>query len=258
MILNPEHNPQLATILVDIDAIFDTRAGTIAKISKDKMTAALRGDYFSRKSDHFSDVDSQEFFKLYRERDIVTLSLSMITHVVTLLKDFVARVNITSESAPIKKVPKIDINIHPYKIPESVISMIIKALKVTIDDNVDVDWVDYPPEDLHYDLLKHTYDHAIMYSVGPLIEAQAEDWEKRNKGIPELTVFTPLLCHSENKAEVPDDMLMAAEEVEKMLSPVLNVMQLPIQFFCLVIDPRMFTRPDAPEGAPGLNEVSEK
>lgn len=255
MITNPEHNPQLASMLVEIDAIYDTRAGTLARINKDLYLSTLARGYFTRTSDHFEDIDSEVFHKLYRERDAVTLSLSMTTQIVLLIKDFVARVNVTSLTAPIKKVPRIDINIHPYKIPDKTADLIAKALKSVINDRVEVGWVNYAPKDLHYDLLKHTYDHAIMYNVGTLIEAQASDWEKRNKGIPDLTVFTPVLCHSPKKEDVPSDITAMASEVEKCLSPVLNVMQVPIQFFCTVLDPRMLSASNAPEGA---SEVTEE
>jgi hypothetical protein len=174
----------------------------------------------------------------------------MTTQIISLIKDFVARVNVTSLSAPVKKVPRIDINIYPYEIPEPIIDNIVKALKAVINDRVEVGWVRYSPEDLHYDLLKHTYDHAIMYSIGPLIEAQAQDWEKRNRGIPDLTIFTPVLCHAPDKEDVPEDITAMASEVERSLAPVLNVMQIPIQFFCTVLDPRMLAVSSAPEGAP--------
>lgn len=250
MMQSPEHAPQLASMLVELDAIYDTRAATLARISKEKYLQVLVQDYFVRKSDHFDGVDSQQFFQLYRERDSVTLSMAMTTHVVSLLKDFVARVNIAAVSAPIKKVPNIDINIYPYKLTDKQADLICMGLRAAIADRCEVNWVNYSPEDLHYDLLKHTYDHAVMYSIGPLLEAQSQDWEKRNKGIPDLTVFTPLLCHSKDKTEVPSDMVATAMEVEKAISPILNLMQVPVQFFCTVLDPRMFKPDDTPEGVP--------
>jgi hypothetical protein len=250
MIAAPEHGQQLACMLVELDTIYDTRAGTLARMGKDVYVKAIAQGYFGRTSDHFPDVNSAEFQKLYRERDCVTLSRSMTTQIISLIKDFVARVNVTSLSAPVKKVPRIDINIYPYEIPEPIIDNIVKALKAVINDRVEVGWVRYSPEDLHYDLLKHTYDHAIMYSIGPLIEAQAQDWEKRNRGIPDLTIFTPVLCHAPNKEDVPEDITAMASEVERSLAPVLNVMQIPVQFFCTVLDPRMLAVSSAPEGAP--------
>jgi hypothetical protein len=250
MIGQPEHGQQLACMLVELDTIYDTRAGTLARMGKEVYVNAIAQGYFTRISDHFPGVDSEEFQRLYRERDSVTLSRSMTTQIISLIKDFVARVNVASLSAPVKKVPRIDINIYPYEIPEKIIDLLVRALKTVINDRVDVGWVRYSPADLHYDLLKHTYDHAIMYSLGPLLEAQAQDWEKRNRGIPDLTVFTPVLCHAVKKEDVPDDIAGVASEVERSLSPVLNVMQIPIQFFCTVLDPRMLAVSDAPEGAP--------
>lgn len=235
--LNPEHAPQYACMLVDLDSILDTRLGTIAKFGTEAYGKVIQMGYYQRKSDHFFGIDPVKYRELYRERDAVTLSGSMITHVVSLIKDFCTRVNITSHTAPIQRVPRIDINTYPYKIPDSVMELIIKAIHVHINEKADIHYVHYSPEDLHYDLVKFTYDHIVMYDISPWLNAQAEDWERRNKGMPEVTVFFPALHQGEKISDIPEDITELADDVTRMLAPIINPMQLPIQMFCSVFDP---------------------
>lgn len=249
--MTPEHNPQHAQMLVELDAILDTRLGTIAKFGREAYVQALAGGYYFRNSDHFEGIDPVKFRQLYRERDAVTLSLSMISHVITLIKDFVARVNVVSVSAPVKKVPRVDINMYPYNPPKRVQAMMEKAIRALVKDRFDMSFVRYSPSDLHYDLVKFTYDHLVMYHLGPWLEANAEDWKRRDRGLPDVTVFFPALHMGEDKSEIPDDISVMADDVNRELSPILNPMQVPARFFCAVLDPAMLTQGSPEAEAPG-------
>lgn len=231
------HNQQLACLLVDMDSIFDTRLGTIAKFGKEAYATVLMNGYYTRRSDHFAGIDPIKYRELYNDRDPLTLSGSMITHVVSLIKDFVARVNITSASSPVKAIPTVHINTYPYDPPDYVMQTIMKGLKVHIQDKFDISYVRYSPQDLHYDLVKFTYDHLIMYEIGPWLSAQAEDWLRLNRGLPDVTVFFPTLHRGENLKDIPEDIASIADDVNKELAPIINPMQIPIQFFCSAFDP---------------------
>lgn len=242
MKFSPDHSPQLATMLVELDSILDTRQGTLAKFGTEAYVKALTHGYYSRPSDHFVGIDPKEYFRLYRERDAVTLSMSTITHCVSVLKDFVKRVNIISASSPINKRPRIEVNTYPYNPPDKVLELLKKGLGVLINDSFDIGFVRYSPKDLHYDLVKFTYDHMVMYDIGPWLEAQAEDWKRRNRGLPDVTVITPALYHTQNYDEVTEDVGNVADEVARTLSPLVNVLQMPIPMFCSVYNP--FLEPD--------------
>lgn len=255
--ITPEHNPQCAAMLVDISALYDMRLGTIAKFGKEAYVKALAGGYYSRRSEHFEGIDPVKYHELYRERDAVTLSMSMITNIVSLIKDFVTRVNVVSATAPVKKTPRVDINVWPLNPPKRVMDLILKALQVHIADRVDLGYVRYSPEDMHYDLIKHTYDHLIMYELGPWLSAQAEDWARRNKGLPDVTVFFPMLHRGMNKEEIPEDITMMADDFAREIAPILNPMQLPIQFFCSVLDPWLLRPKEPGDEAPSSDEGVE-
>lgn len=231
------HAVQYAAMLIDLDCILDTRHGTLAKFGTSALAKALTTGYFTRNSDHFFGIDPDEYFRLYRERDAVTLSMSVMSHGVSIMKDFVKRVHLVSASAPINKIPRVDVNIWPYDLTDAITARIDKALRVVVDDKFDMSFVSYKPEDLHYDLIKFTYDHLCMYNIGPLIEHHAVDWERRGRGLPDVTVFTPMLSHSQDAKEVPDDITATIEKMAAALAPVLNVMFLPINFFCTIVNP---------------------
>lgn len=222
----------LASMLVSLDALLDTRLGTIGQFGREKYRGVLLSDYGSRRSDHFDGIDMQEYRRLYKERGAVTLSLSMMTHIVSFIKDFVTRVNITSASAPVQVIPKVDINVYPFNPPEHICNRLCQALLANIGQRAKVSWVRYSPEDLHYDLVKHTYDHMVFYDLGEWLNAQVEDWEKRNRGLSDVTVVFPMLHMAQNIEDVPEEIATLADQINAELSPVINPLQLPIQFFC--------------------------
>ncbi len=255
MLENP-HKTQLARMLVDLDSILDTRGGTIAKFGKEAYAKVLLGGYFTRVSDHFDGIDPQKYRELYSQRDAVTLAGSMMTHITSLIADFVHRVNMVSASSPVKAVPKIDINVYPYQIPDQIIELIIKSLKIHIQDKVEIDHVSYRPEDLHYLHIKHTYDHMVMYDVSAWLEVQIPEWQNLNRGLPDLTVFSPILSREPDQSKVSKDVPSEAEEVSRMLAPLLNFVQVPVQFFCTVLDPRsLSTSPGAEAPEEGKSAV---
>lgn len=230
-----EHHPHaipLAHMLVSVDALFDTRLGTIGKMGVDLYAKVIASNYGGRNSDHFPDVPADIYRKLYNERDAVTLSLSMTTHVVSLIKDFCARVNIASATSPVKAHPKVDVNFWPYQMPDKIAKQICEALALVIQEPAEIDFVNYSPEDLHYDVVKHTYDHLVFYNIGEWLSAQAEDWEKGNRAFSSATVFFPMLHWAEKAEDVPEDITGIADETNRRLAALFNPMQLPIQFFC--------------------------
>lgn len=250
MNFSDSHSPELAAMLVELDCILDTRLGTIGKFGKEEYLGALTHGYFSRTSDHFFGIDPETYQRLYRERDAVTLSMSNITHIVSVVKDFVKRVNTISATAPVIRVPRIDVNLYPYNPPQRVKDMIEESLRVLLEERVDIGFVRYSPDDLHHDLVSLNYDHLIMYDVGAWVTAQAHNWKKIGKAHPNVTLFMPILCHAKNIADVPDDVPVMAEQVDRALTPLINIMQIPVVFFSSVVNPfeAKIPSPD-PEGA---------
>lgn len=253
MMVKDTHGAALACMLVELDCLFDTRLGTIAKIARDQYAQVLVSGYFSRSSDHFEGIDSKLFEESYAARDAVTLSLSMMTHVPGIIKDFATRVNITSASSPVKVKPSLHVNTYPYHIPERVEKMLTNALLSHIQEPIEISFVRYSPQDLFYDLVKFTYDHLVMYNTGAWLDAQAQEWADRERGLPDVTVMCPMISLAKNKNDVPKDVSEDANAVAQALSPVINLFPMPVQFFCSVMDPNIVT-PEAE--APGVKDAS--
>lgn len=246
MISSSSYGQELATMLIPFDAIFDTRSGTIAKFGMDVYRGVQMSGYYSRRSDHFHGVNPDEYRKLYRERDAVTLSVSPITHMVSVIKDFARRVNDLSATSPVKKIPRIDVNTYPFNTPDHINDKIRKALFILIKERCDINFVSYSPTDLHYDLVKFTYDHLVLYDIGEWISAQAEDWNRRGRAHSELSVFMPILCFEKDEANVPNSLEQMAENFERDTVGLFNPIQLPVMWFSQIANPRSDTY-SAPE-----------
>lgn len=227
---------QLACMLVELDCLLDTRAGTLARmLSAQEYAKLIVGGYSTRISDEFPGIETSAFKQQYRERDAVTLSMSMITNIVSLVKDFAARVNVISASAPVSKIPRIDINVYPYNPPQKVLDNIKKAITVLIAERCDIGFVRYTPQDLGYDLVKFTYDHMVMYDVGDWLEAHALDWQNRKRGLPDVTVFCPCMYKTPSPENDPMKLGMIADDMCRTLTPILNMIQIPLSMFCQVV-----------------------
>lgn len=224
-------------MLVDLDSILDTRLGTIAKFGPEAHARVMYSGYFNRVSDHFVDIDPDRFFELYQKRDVTTLAASMVTQVASIVNDFVRRVNISYLNSPIRPIPCIDINIYPYVIPDEICTKIAKALAVLITGQANVGYVSYSPKDLYYDLVKFNYDHLVMYDPSEWLSAHAEDWEKRMKGLADVTLIFPILHRAKKKEDVPENVFEQIDDICRTLTPVINLMPVPSQFFCIALDP---------------------
>lgn len=68
-----------ARILVELDCLLDTRAGTLAKINPELAIEALDKGYFTREWDDFPGFNKEEFDDAYHGRDLDTLENSILT-----------------------------------------------------------------------------------------------------------------------------------------------------------------------------------
>lgn len=225
--------------------------GTIAKIDRALMGKALDSGYHLRTMDLFPDVDAATFLKTYRERDAVTLSLSMVTLMVEQLRDFVKKINELSSNTPFDKIPTIEVNFHGYKLPDTVRSMILSAIHALINDRCKLEAVDYSNDDLTPEFVRHTYDHMVIYDLGPWLENHAVkgNWGNKGGACPDLTIFTPLLWRG-SANEIPQELGDSVEKMAGVMAPFFNLIPLPVEYFCLALNPlRMkINEPSQPEG----------
>lgn len=77
-----------ASIMVDVDALFDTRASLLDMLHPRILAMALAAGYETREEDAFHKVGFEKFKKIYEARDVRCLEDAPITAIASILMSF--------------------------------------------------------------------------------------------------------------------------------------------------------------------------
>ena len=179
-------------ILISLDCLLDTRIGTVSKINKDIANKLINSEtYHIRDQDLFDGIDKELFRKLYKERDEETLTLSLMTNMIPLLKHLVFNIKKQSIVMPFNSNGEIVINTYPYKLSIGVIETICKAMSVWMQGIAPITYVNYSPKELTPAFCKNNYALMIMYDYDEWLEVNSELFLRTQ--IPDITLFAPSL-----------------------------------------------------------------
>lgn len=182
-------------ILVDLDAIQDTRMGTIALLNKEAMRAMGEG-YWKRPSDNFQDLTrgmvlNEDYIKQYKARNKDTLKQSIATGVVHYL-GFCTRTLQGLKTGP-DEVDEIvvTINAYPYVFEEGERRSFIEALQTFLALSTKVEMVSIPVQELTPHYLNSHYDAYVTYDFNTW-----DSYHRTNlirNPMPEFTIIAPAL-----------------------------------------------------------------
>lgn len=227
-------------ILVGLDELLDTRLGTIARLRDEAALATLEAGYHTRKQDSFQFVDMQSYRDLYTQRDSVTLSKSMCTGVVPMLRQLVVALTEQAIETPRHTGAKIVVNLHPYSETLSVEEKdeILKAVKVWMSGTLaDVSLDSFSPESLTPELLKAmNVASMFMYHHEEWMNAQTKAFETTR--VPEITLFGPalysILPTEEQLAKEIKEAAHPLVALEMLASPLVHLQLLPVKHFSIL------------------------
>lgn len=242
-------------IMLDLDAILDTRHGTIKKLYPE-LFSKIRNSakYYLRKSDDWKSVDSDlDPFKIslhYDGRDIETIKHSQLTMVTRAVMESVTEI-ITriKDNDPHVASFYFIINTYPYKLNVELITEIARTfLKQLGYENSPIAFSDKPWKDLTPDFLK---DHNILYwycyhywewlreCFEPL-HGEEPSSDKPIIGSPATKMFAPKILQDQKGADEFIDDLQEDIYVdpfmltESCFKNIINFQFLPISTFCTI------------------------
>ena len=189
-------------ILVGLDELLDTRAGTLHKLfgtaSWFDYTTNPTRDYWDRESDDFGalfkgKITLEQYRNAYKERDISTLKCSLMTNVPLLLGDQTRKIqyDVGRPETDTDGV-EVHINTYPYKLSASLEKTLIGVVERYLALSTVVKTVSYTANDLTPTFLDNSYDAMYLY-----------DWDQWdfihrtayiNTPIPNFTIAFPALC----------------------------------------------------------------
>lgn len=183
------------TCLVSLDALMDTRLGTLRRLNEEESKAIQAGHYHKRTCDVFdrngSKINQRAYEALYDSRDEETLKNSFMTHLPRYLMTLIARLTTQQGMPLLSEQFKIDINLYPYQLSEQVKASIRFAIETYTNNAAEVNLVDFAPEELTVQLIRSKYQICFMYDFNEWLACHTEEF--KTTVIPEVRFICPRL-----------------------------------------------------------------
>jgi len=200
-------------IWVEIDALLDTRIGTLSVMAEQSIESILKGDYYTRETDQFSllsnMVDDEVYVNTYTNRNKDTLKSSYLTHMVFFLKEFISRVNEGIISAPMADRVVMDVNVHPYSFSNEERELLDKALCAHVGI-IEINIVSVHPMHQVPNYFKGTYQAVFMYNYLAWFNLHHNNLLKHP--IPDVAMYIPKLMDYGEAVEINREKLKAHKE----------------------------------------------
>lgn len=221
-----------ASILVSLDALFDTRLATLYKLDPQAAEKILtEGNYYRRLHDVFPGVSKPEYEAAYLSRDVKTLRRTVITRTIEHINFFIARTIAAAAGTPFIRKPSVVINTYPYQLTETEVDMIILGVVAATRKEADVSVVRLSHEELTPRFIKANYVTVILYDYWNWSERQAELGGFEDTQCPQVTMIAPMLVSSpEAWEEIKRDPLIF-DKIESFYEPCIGLKLYPIEFF---------------------------
>lgn len=225
-------------VVISIDAILDTRLGTLAKLDPKLAEDALLNNYHKRYFDKFGDMSVKEFRELYVKRDKEVLKRSRLTAMGPFVMQLCNKMAIEASQNPKSPYPEVVVNCYPYDLTEEEKEHIALAVNIQIGEDVPVSVVTEP---WTYFSPSYCRDHVavlILYDYEPeWIDVNAKNFEKC--GCPQVTLFGPAIYfekeHTDKEIqEMTDAAMLPFQAVEFHLEPLVGLRLIDSRFFSVL------------------------
>jgi hypothetical protein len=194
-------------IYLDLDAILDTRLGTLSVMGDEHPIKVLAsGKYHSRMSDEFEGVSVQAFREAYAKRDIDTLKRSVLTNVTFFLRRLVKDSLVSAVMNQRVEKMCFTVNVYPYDFDDpSLVEMLIACIRFHTYSTSNVQVVSIPDEELTPEFVSKNYQIMIRYNWVDWVSKHKQFFEQR--GIPSVTVVVP---------EIFYDVVPSQEDIDRL------------------------------------------
>lgn len=183
-------------ILCELDALVDTRLPSLARVNPEAAAKMVNEYYWKRLSDDFAlytggMVTNEAFQTQYAKRDVDTLRGALATNLCLSLTGMFANLCDQRINSPLVHDVKLTINFYPYRLDPAQIEMYLTSLAVFTNNEVKIEHVWIPPDDITPALLDAEYSAYILYDYNHWMGLQEPRFH--NKVMPSVTVFAPAI-----------------------------------------------------------------
>lgn len=209
-------------LLVELDALLDTRLATVSMVNPDAAIAVMDDTYRERQFDVFSylypEFDDAAYLQRYARRNWETLKNARPTVMAFILAGICQRMGAEiATGSPTLTSAEVHINCYPYDLTGEEQDLICVAVQKRCGFDIRVTAVFIP----HYELNTHRiagdeYSALILYNFKDWFECVFAKPDPPPREIPSVTVYAPLLYQSK---EALAESIVHAEEVEECKDP---------------------------------------
>lgn len=246
-------------ILVELDALLDTRIATLASLSKEAAIQALEGEYHTRPSDEFDHLQSivtdEEYQEAYRNRTVDVLRASLITPMNFLLSEMVKRLEKVHVYAQTRaESVEVTINVYPYQLTAEEMEDIAIAVYARTGYITPIKTISIPPQQQTIDWInREGYVTLIVYNFQEWADGVLAVLDKHPENAPGVTLLVPGLLKTVKGIPKPEEMVDGAgnqtnpfEATSMLLAEVIGIDFLPVELFS-IIPPDFGDNPDVPK-----------
>lgn len=225
-------------IYLDLDAILDTRMGTLAGLGENHAVTALEtGRYHRRLIDEFEGVPKEVFREAYAKRDIDTLKRSILSNMVFFLRRLVK--DSLLEAVIHQRVEKMcfTVNVYPYDFTDpDLVEMLIGCIRFHTYSTSTVQIVSIPDEELTPEYCGSNYQIMIRYDWVNWLNKHKTFFEQ--KGIPSMTIVVPELFYEAVPTQDDIDRLDLKKlnpfrMTETVTAPMFRLKHMPVSLYSI-------------------------
>lgn len=193
---------QKQTILIELDALIDTRLGTLKQCFSEAAKKLDLESYVRRvKADFWTElgISTEQFTTAYKKRNVDTLLASMHTGLYHNLPLLLGGLLLNGLTSPVHEELKININTYPYELNEDELEDIVYCFQQRLWKDCEITTVFYKPEDITPAMLVDISPAYILYDIELWLGAQQTAFlEKR---IPTVTAYYPAVINHYDATE---------------------------------------------------------
>lgn len=225
-------------IYLDLDAILDTRLGTLAALGNEHAVAALNsGRYHKRMIDEYDGVAKHVFKEAYAKRDIDTLKRSVLTNMVFFLRRLIKDSLLSAVIQQRIEKMCFTLNVYPYDFSDpGLVEMLIGCLRFHTYSTASVRVVSIPDEELTPEFCAENFQIMIRYQWVEWVDKHKAFFEK--KGIPAVTLVVPEIFYDTVPTQDDIDRLDLKKQnpfrmTESITAALFRLKHMPVSLFSI-------------------------
>lgn len=234
---------QAQVILVMLDALLDTRLGTLHQLNRNAAVQMLHeAGYFQRANDNLAqinpDIDNDAFEAAYAARSADVLMDSMLTPMVMSVSHVAFELEEQRINTPFVETVEVRVNLWPYVLSVEECDELAAAMTAYLPYDVRVTTCFIPVKDMTVEALKREYSGVVLYDLAEWFKMHGREFE--TVSMPAVTMWAPKLHANGGQAfKVGDlgeefDHLEPYSAIERFISPLVALELLDVEYFSIL------------------------